>query len=386
MHDDVLSMMNELTNHVHQQHKHGSFHRLFWDQQLQAAKQMDSRQMRWHPQVIRWCLHLRLVSAGGYRLLHDSGVIRLPSEWTLRDYTHYIPPQTGFQDGVPEQLSREAKLEEIEDWQKYVCLTYDEMKIKERLVYNKFTDQFVGFVALDDVGDHILEFERQCQPDGPIKKPELASHMLVLLIRGIFTGLKFPLAQFATTGAASHQLYPIVSEAVMRLEIMGFKVISLTSNGSSPNRKVYRLMKDPSDATTPAYRCPNPFTDEDRSLYFIADVPHLLKTTINCWSNSYGHNRKRTLWVSYYVLPVIPLFMIIVIVLKINGKHISWQHLVRIYEGNCGRQSDTPGLNLLPRIKFHHLHLNSFSRMRVDLAAQVHRCIYRYTILSGCIK
>ena len=71
------------------------------------------------------------MSAGGYRLLRDSGVIRLPSEQTLCDYTHYIPSQTGFQDGVPEQLAREAKLEENEDWQKYVRLTYDEMKIKK---------------------------------------------------------------------------------------------------------------------------------------------------------------------------------------------------------------------------------------------------------------
>ena len=95
--------------------------------------------------------------------------------------------------------------------------------------------------------------------------------MLVLLVRGIFTSLKFPLA---TTSAPSHQLYPIVSEAVMRLEIIGFKVISLTSNGAAPNRKVYHLMKEPSDTTTQAtgYRCPNMFTNEDRSLYLPSSV------------------------------------------------------------------------------------------------------------------
>lgn len=58
-------------------------------------------------------------------------------------------------------------------------------------------------------------------------------------------------------------------------------------------------MRDPSDDTTPGYRCPNPFTNEDRSLYFIADVPHLLKTTQNYWSNSHGHSQARTLWVSH---------------------------------------------------------------------------------------
>ena len=95
-------------------------------------------------------------------MLCESGLIKLPSERTLRDYTHYVPPQTGFQEAIPEQLAREAKLNEIEEWQKFVCLTYDEMKVKQGLVYNKYTDQLVGFVALDSVNDHILEFERVC--------------------------------------------------------------------------------------------------------------------------------------------------------------------------------------------------------------------------------
>jgi len=44
----------------------------------------------------------------------------------------------GFQDAVLEQLAREAKLNEIEEWQKFVYLTYDEMKIKEGLVYRRW--------------------------------------------------------------------------------------------------------------------------------------------------------------------------------------------------------------------------------------------------------
>jgi hypothetical protein len=39
------------------------------------------------------------------------------------------------------------------------------------------------------------------------------------------------------------------------------------------------------------------------------------------------------------------------------------------YERN---RSDTE-LTLLKKLKFEHLHLTNFSKMRVDLAAQVHR-------------
>ena len=264
-----------------------------------ANKLSDPRQMRWHPHMIRWCLHLHLVSGGGYRLLRESGVVHLPSERTLRDYTHVVPPSVGFQ-GVPEQLAQQANLESLHEWEKFVVLTFDEMKIKEGLVYNKYTDSLVGFTSLDNVNDHLNEFERKCQGEST-KTPSLATHMLVLLIRGVFINLKFPFAQFATTGIAAHELYPIITEAIMRLEILGFKVISLTSDGASPNRTLYRMMQEPTASGVLEYRSPNPYTTENRCLYFMSDVPHLLKTARNCWSNSYAHSRSRCLWVSIYL-------------------------------------------------------------------------------------
>ena len=51
-----------------------------------------------------------------------------------------------------------------------------------------------------------------------------------------------------------------------------------------------------------------------------------------------------------------------------NGRHISWQHLVSLYESDRGKAS---GLAMVPKIKYEHVHLTSFSKMRVDLAAQV---------------
>ena len=60
-----------------------------------------------------------------------------------------------------------------------------------------------------------------------------------------------------------------------------------------------------------------------------------------------------------------------VCVVQINGKDISWQHLIKVYKANAGQCTDTPGLVLLPRVKYEHIYLNSYSRMRVYLAAQV---------------
>ena len=39
----------------------GSFQRLFWDQQIKAARVSNARAMKWHPMMIRWCLNLKFV-------------------------------------------------------------------------------------------------------------------------------------------------------------------------------------------------------------------------------------------------------------------------------------------------------------------------------------
>ena len=50
-----------------------------------------------------------------------------------------------------------------------------------------------------------------------------------------------------------------------------------------------------------------------------------------------------------------------------DGKHISWAHLTALYD----KSHFSSGLSLIPKLKKEHLHLNSYSRMRVNLAAQV---------------
>lgn len=50
-----------------------------------------------------------------------------------------------------------------------------------------------------------------------------------------------------------------------------------------------------------------------------------------------------------------------------NGYHISWGHLVKLYDVTRSES----GLTLLPKLKYEHIHLNNFSKMRVDLATQV---------------
>ena len=57
--------------------------------------------------------------------------------------------------------------------------------------------------------------------------------------------------------------------------------------------------------------------------------------------------------------------------IQCNRRDIKWQHIVDLYERNTGRITQTPGLSIAHKLKYEHIKLTSFSKMRVDLAAQV---------------
>ena len=59
MNDDLTTIMEEMSEDVEKMNPEQSFRRLFWEQQLQAIRAKDSRQVRWHPALIKWCLHLK---------------------------------------------------------------------------------------------------------------------------------------------------------------------------------------------------------------------------------------------------------------------------------------------------------------------------------------
>ena len=297
LHSDFTHIMEEMTDQVHAECPDKTFRRVFWDQQLQALKVKDKRQIRWHPAMIKWCLHLKFISSGAYHALRSAGVITLPSERTLRDYTHWMQAGIGFFPQVDKQLIKEANVHA--DIDRFIVLCWDEIKIKENLIFDKHSCELVGFTNIGEVNNHLEKLKEECASKTKRNSPgDIASHMLLFMVRGMFSSLEFPYAHFATKGATADQLYPIVWEVVRHLEGCGLNVIAFSCDGASPNRKFYKMHAATKDGLV--FKTKNPFC-EDRDVYFVCDVPHLMKTTRNCWSNSFYHKKSRALWVSCFV-------------------------------------------------------------------------------------
>ena len=162
--------------------------KMFWEEQnkLQSS---NPHGVKYHPMLIRFCLSLYAKSASTYEELCSSNILTLPSQPTLRDYRNAIKPQAGFNPEVIQQLCDNTN--DLTGYQRYVVISMDEMKIKDKLVNDKSSEELIGFV---DLGDPILNYGSFDDTT------QLATNVLVFYIRGVASKLKFPLAYINTTG------------------------------------------------------------------------------------------------------------------------------------------------------------------------------------------
>ena len=200
--------------------------------------------------------------------------LMLPSRRRLRDYKNDIRPQQGFNSGIINELS--VMVQNFSQQERYSVILIDEMKIQEDLVWDKHTVDLIGYV---DLGDTQLNY-------ATLKKSEeVATHMLVFLVRSIVNSLKFALANFATKNVTAVQLFLLFWKAVGILEDMcNLQVVAITSDGASSNRTMYRMHAkmervDFSESLDDCviYKTSNIFVDDDKHRYiFLFVINHIL--------------------------------------------------------------------------------------------------------------
>ena len=140
------------------------------------------KQRRWHPMLIRWCLHLKMLSSSAHNSLRK--ILTLPCGRALQDYMHWIQAGSGVQSKVTEQLMKAADIESLPDWKKYIAVVFDEVRVKDGIVYDKHNSRIVGFVDLGEVNNTLLSFERSLQgkSDFPVAK-----YVLMFMVIGDYS-------------------------------------------------------------------------------------------------------------------------------------------------------------------------------------------------------
>ena len=223
--------------------------------------------------------------------------------------------------------------------QRYVFILFDEMKIQGSLIWDKHSGELISYVDLGDPDVNFATLERG---------DNLASHILLLMVRDIATISKHTFGYFATANASATQLFPLFWKADSILEMTcKLSVVGATGDGATSKRKLFKMHAGiQRDEEKEALYCTKNLFCPERNIYFLSDVPHLLKKARNCLFNSGAGNQKRQLWNSC--------------------AQLKWNHISDMFYKDL-----EDGLHLLPRITTDHIELNSYSLMKVNLAAQV---------------
>lgn len=318
---------------------------IFLQQQVKASQQKNSSGMRWHPTMIRLALSIHLTSPAALDLLRESGMVCLPCSRTLFDYSHVKPVKDGIDEVVLESLAK--RVSEAPKHRRYHVAMGDEMSICQNLVFQKTTGKMIGYTKLNELDKEIEAFNSYLDNPDKEREEKTASKILVYMVKGISLGTKEVIATFPTDNPSTHQYYSWTWQVIGALERSGVPIVAYVCDGFSTNRAFIHMHK-------PATKLPSGLVFDtinkaapDRILYFISDVPHLLKTLRNCLMNSRWDGKKSRRKMMF------------------KGKRITWDFIVKLFESDkhktLRKAFKLNAMNVFP---------DSYARMKLKYAAE----------------
>ena len=273
-----------------------------------------------------------------YSELRESGFLKLPSGRTLSDYKNFCSSKSGWQISVLDAMQNNFVEQKIAEVGKYGGLFYDEVKIKEGLLFDPSSWELIGFTDLedDDNGTDNIGTTSTVQRN-------LATHVLQFFFKSLFASFQFPCSYFLTRGVSARDLNRLFWKGAGLLHCYGFKVILSCCDGAPENR-AFMVMNGCSETVSKTI---NPFSN--LHLIFMSDPPHLIKKLRNNIYNS-GHKENSSRYTRCLML---------------DSKNILWDHIYSVYLRDKRRHIFSTDL------RSSHVYLDSLSKMRVKLAVQV---------------
>ena len=278
-----------------------------------------------HKKGYRWNFNDKMIalsiyyqSRKAYKVLKK--IFRLPSKSTLQRSLQKTDIRPGFNTKILNAMEVKAKTMSSQD--RLCALVLDEMSIKEFAQYDRTHDTIEGFVDLGESG----------------RGRYLANHALVFMLRGLHAKWKQPIAYFLSSGPVDHKtLKVLVDNCLEKVENTGLVIKILICDQGSNNRSLFKNIS----------KSKTSFTFNNREIYLMYDPPHLLKSIRN---NLMKHG------------------------FAIGKEEIKWEHVVNFYEFDSSL-----AIRMAPKLSHKHIHLPPFSKMRVNLAAQV----LSHTVAAG---
>lgn len=235
---------------------------IFSHDQVNALKRKSTKFMKWSNVTVQKALKLKFsCGSNGYEELLKQQ-IPLPSLRTLRRRLQHLYFDSGILTEVLEFLKIKVSLFKSEhEWD--CVLIMDEMAITPSLNFDTSLNKYFGKVTL------------------PGHEGE-ATHVLVFMLGGISSRWKQTIAYYFTGNSVNGSIYHnIVVNIIQQVEALGLKIISLTSDMGSSNQALWKVWGISAGRYSQINNSIEHPLDNNRSIYVIADSPHLFKNIKN---------------------------------------------------------------------------------------------------------
>jgi hypothetical protein len=307
----------------------------FGNDQLLAVAQGHMRGKRWADITVKKSLQLRFAcGTSGYNTLLQ---LRLPfpSVRTLQRRMESYEFRPGIQHQTMDLL--QLKVQHMDFKDKYCVLTLDEMSITPQFDFNVKDGSITGGITLP------------ADAEGP------ATHALVFMVAGAAKRWKQIVAyHFTGNSVPGEVLKSIVLQLIQLCSAIGLFCIAVTSDMGSSNRALWNCFnvgytRNAKKEVVVRNKIPHP-VDPDRSLFFLADVPHLFKNIKTSFIKGTNIHLPSDVTLAHSIPEA-----------SVSVKPLS--DLVAF-------QSDKE-LKLAPKLTANSLKVSHFNKMRVDVACQV---------------
>lgn len=266
---------------------------------------------RYTNEMKQFALTIYFLAPKVYRFLRTT--FRLPSVSTLLRVTRKWQIRTGLTDFVLGVIRR--KVQTLADDARNCIICADEMTLKTNLFYNRGSDYISGFCATNA--------KRSYTP---------ARNVLVVMVRGINYNWKQQVSYYLVdSSCTAEDLQNIIFECIEKLSSCGLNILAMISDQGSNFIKFTNNLQI--SAKKPY------FLVNGRQIFYLFDVPHLLKSTRN---NFLTYN------------------------FKIGDSYTDIKYLQEFYA-----KDKSKSYRLAPKLTDDHLHPSSFKKMKVKLAAQL---------------
>ena len=158
----------------------------------------------------------------------------------------------GFSGSVIDALT--LKVQAMDPIDRNVALVFDEMSIKQGLVYNEGTDSVEGFEDFGDVG----------------QSRYIANHAIAFMVRGLASKWKQPVGYFLSSGPIKATiLRSLTKQCIDKIDKTGLNVVALVCDQGSNNRSFIQHLEKVT--IEKPY-----FMHGNKQVFVFYDPPHLL--------------------------------------------------------------------------------------------------------------